>query len=270
MAEENKKLSKLRLILQKMGSMVLGFSGGVDSTFLAVVAHEELGKRFMAVIVTAPIYAKSEQKEAIKLARQYGFQYLTLEAEIWQGDLLKDNPKDRCYLCKKSLFTAIQRIAKERGYLYSADGSNYDDLSDFRPGRRAIKELGVRSPLIEAGLTKNDIRQLSKQMDLPTWNKPPMACLATRFPFGQGIDEQRLRMVDEAETYLRDIGFQMVRVRYIEEIARIELGADEINKLLDSKIRMHIVTKLKELGYKAVTLDLEGYRMGSMNPEVED
>ena len=261
-----KSLSKLLTILREMKSVVLGFSGGVDSTLLAVIAQQELKDRFLAVIATAPIYPQSEHQEALELAKQCGFRYLTIEAEIWREELVRHNPVDRCYVCKKSLFTEIKKLALERGFTHVADGSNLDDTSDFRPGMQAIKELGIKSPLMEAGLTKNDIRQISKSMGLKTWDKPPMACLATRFPFGHHIDDKSLRMVDDAETFLRDIGFRMVRVRHIEGLARIELGNNEIEKLFESSRRKQVVSNLKELGYRVITVDLEGYKMGSMNP----
>ncbi|GAW91020.1 ATP-dependent sacrificial sulfur transferase LarE [Calderihabitans maritimus] len=262
------KLEKLKNILSEMGGVVIAFSGGVDSTFLTKVAHEVLGDKALAVTATSETYPQHELEEAKRLAGSLGVRHLIIRSEELEVPGFADNPPDRCYHCKKELFSKLKQVAEEQGLAYIIDGSNADDIHDYRPGMKAIRELGVRSPLREAGLTKEEIRELSRAMNLPTWNKPSFACLSSRFPYGDKITREKLRMVGEAENYLRQLGLEQLRVRHHGQIARIEVKPDAFPLIL--KEAPNIVSKLKGLGYNYVTLDLEGYRTGSMNEVLKE
>ncbi len=248
-----------------MKSALIAYSGGVDSTFLLKIARDTLGTDVLAVTADSPTYPSQEIQEARILARKLSVRHLTIETEEFADSNFVSNPPDRCYYCKKELFSKLRKIARENHLNHILDGSNLDDEKDFRPGMRAAREFGVRSPLREAGLTKEDIRQLSKKLDLATWNKPALACLASRFPYGKSLTKRDLRRVGKAEKLLRDMGIGQVRVRDHGHIARIEVARREINRLLSDSFREKLVEKIKQLGYTYVSLDLEGYRTGSMN-----
>lgn len=263
------KSEALKAILNEMESVLIGFSGGVDSTFLLAAAKEVLGDNVLAVIAVSETYPERECVRAKQIAERLGVRYMLVHTRELAYPNFSSNPPNRCYFCKKELFTRLHLLAEERGIMHVADGSNADDVHDFRPGAIALNELGVRSPLREAGLTKSDIRRLSRNMGLSTWNKPAMACLASRFPYGTGIDERKLRMVSKAEEILHQRGFEQFRVRHHDSIARIEILPGEFDRLVSSAMREHIVLALKEIGYKYITLDLQGYRTGSMNEVLE-
>ena len=249
-----------------MESVVIAFSGGVDSTFLLWVAQMVLGDRVWAVTAESEICPRHEMEEARRLAAEFGVRHLVIEADELKSPEFAKNPVDRCYICKKSRFSAIMGLAKEHGTVWVADGSNVDDQSDYRPGMKAVREFGVRSPLLEAGLSKSDIRLLSKRFGLSTWDKPPYACLATRIPYGTPITAEKLGQVDAAEDLIRSMSIsRQVRVRHYGDTARIEVAEEDIPRLLEIKTRRHIVAFFKDQGFKFVTLDLEGYRMGSLN-----
>lgn len=259
------KLEKLRNNLEKLGSAAIAFSGGVDSTFLLKVAKEVLGDRVIAVTATSSTYPEREFNEAKKYGELIGVKHIIIESEELEIEGFSKNPVNRCYYCKKELFSKIQRVAEENGSKYILDGSNSDDTGDFRPGMKAARELGVISPLMVAGLTKADIRVLSKSMGLKTWDKPSFACLSSRFPYGNEINVKKLNMVEKAEQFLLDLGFRQVRVRHHGEIARIEVSQEERSKFFDLTIMDAIGQKFLELGFVYVTLDILGYRTGSMN-----
>lgn len=259
------KLKKLQGILKSMGSVVVAFSGGVDSTFLVKVSKDILGDNVLAVTASSLTFPEREMNEAVEFAKKVGARHMVIKSEELEIDGFSKNPKNRCYYCKRELFSKITDIAHQEGLKFVVDGSNADDTGDFRPGMTAARELGIRSPLLEAELTKNDIRQLSREMGLETWDKPSFACLSSRVPYGQEITPEKLKMIDEAEQFLLDLGIRQVRVRHHGDIARIEVARDERKKLFDTDIMDGISKKLKEIGFKYVTLDLEGYRTGSMN-----
>ncbi|MBW1984637.1 MAG: ATP-dependent sacrificial sulfur transferase LarE [Deltaproteobacteria bacterium] len=261
----HKKKEKLTTILKKLDSLVVAFSGGVDSTFLLAAAYNTLKKTVIAVTAESPIHPEREKHEAIRLAKKIGVRHIIVQSrEINQSDFLA-NPRDRCYVCKKYILEDIIRLASDMNISHIAHGANVDDLNDYRPGFKAAEEMGVLSPLIDAGLTKNDIRALSKDMNLSTWDKPSNACLASRIPYGTPITKEALTMIDQAEAFILNLGLRTCRVRHHGNVARIETAIDDMEMILDKKNRQKIVKKLNKLGYKHVSMDLEGYVQGSMN-----
>lgn len=263
------KLEILKNNIQKTGGLAIAFSGGVDSTFLIKVAHDVLKDNAIAITARSSTYPEREFDEAVKFVDGLGIKHIVIVSEELDIDGFSGNPVNRCYFCKKELFTKIWEVAGEHHIKFIADGANVDDLGDYRPGMTASKELQVVSPLKEAGLTKEEIRLLSKEMDLPTWDKPAFACLASRVPYGQEITREKLGMIERAEQYLMDAGFKQVRVRHHGEIARIEVTPVEISKFFDAELMKKIHSKLKEFGFSYVTLDLKGYRTGSMNEVIQ-
>lgn len=259
------KLSKLEKIIEDMGSLIVAYSGGVDSTFLIKFAKNVVDNDVLAVTARSPIHSRAEYEEAKKTAGLLGVRHITIRsAELNIPEFVTNNPR-RCYYCKKALFTRLKEIAEKRGIPWVTDGTNFDDSSDFRPGIKAMQELGIRSPLKEAGLTKEEIRTISKKMGLVTWNNPPSTCLATRFPYGDRITKKKLKMVESAESYLHSIGIKKVRARHHGDIVRVELGKEEINLFAEPGFRKQVVSAFKKLGYTYIAVDLEGYRTGSMN-----
>jgi uncharacterized protein len=263
--DTQRKYNELKAALQEMGSALVAFSGGVDSTFLVKVAQDVLKDRVFAVIASSESYPKKETQGAIKLANKLHIPHMVIRTRELDNPDFSNNPPDRCYHCKTELFSRLKEIAEEKEFSFVLDGSNFDDMGDYRPGLQACEELGIRSPLKEVGLGKEEIRVLSKQMDLPTWNKPSLACLASRFPYNAEIDKASLEQVAKAEDYLWSLGFSQVRVRHHGQIARVEVDSEGVQRLLDPSLRAKIVENLKSLGYAYVTLDLAGYRTGSMN-----
>jgi uncharacterized protein len=260
------KYERLKKIIEEMGSIVIGFSGGVDSTLLLKVAHDILKDKVIAVIGKSETYPEEEFNEAIKLAEFIGARYKIVTTEETDNLKFAENPPDRCYYCKTELFSKLKEIAEAEGIRWIADGTNADDVKDFRPGLRAVKENNIRSPLLEAGLTKNEIRELSRLLGLPTWDKPSFACLSSRFPYGMPIDREKLKKIDKAESFLRKLGLKVFRVRLIDEnTVRIETGKEEFKKFFEDDFRVKVVNEFKNLGFIYITLDLEGYRTGSMN-----
>jgi len=261
------KYSELQNIIRLMEQVVIGFSGGVDSTLLVKVSVDTLGREnVLAVVGKSDTYPEREYLEALKLANEIGA--TVEEVETKETDVLKfkENPPDRCYFCKTELFTELRTVAERKNIEWILDGTHADDAGDFRPGMRAVKERSVRSPLLEAGMGKYDIRQLSKFLGLSTAEKPSFACLSSRFPYGMEIDKERLKAIDSAENFMYDMGFRTVRVRHHDErTARIEVGKADFAKILDDETRTAVIRRMRAAGFTYVTLDLEGFRSGSMN-----
>lgn len=259
------KYERLKALIAGYGSIAVAYSGGVDSTFLLYTAHEVLGDQAIAVTAAPVFIPLRELEEARTFCREQGIRHIVIPAENLSIDGVRHNPPDRCYHCKKEIFGKIITAAVEESIAVVAEGSNVDDTGDYRPGMRAIQELRVRSPLLEVRLTKQDIRDLSKELGLSTWDKPSFACLASRFAYGEAITDEKLRMVDRAEQLLLELGFRQFRVRIHGDLARIELLPTELLRAAEEETRKYIVSKLKEYGFCYITLDLAGYRTGSMN-----
>ena len=267
--ELKEKLDRLREDISNRGSLAVGFSGGVDSSFLLYVAHEVLKDRALAVTAVDASIPERELAEAKAFCERFGIRQVIVSVDVMQEEGYRKNSPDRCYFCKKKIFAKIQETALENGIAYVAEGSNVDDLGDYRPGLRAIEELSVVSPLRQAGLRKADIRALSKEFGLPTWSKPAYACLASRFVYGEEITEEKLRMIDLAEQFLIERGFVEERVRMHGNLARIEVNETDILRLTSEEMRKAIYERFREIGFLFVTLDLHGYQTGSMNATIK-
>ena len=266
------KVDKARALLREMGKVVVAFSGGVDSALVLKLAHEELGERALGIIGDSPSLARDELQSALDFAKQLGARIEVVPTDEMEDENYISNPVNRCYFCKSELFGKLTQMAAERVLGVVVDGSNADDIGDYRPGAQARAELGVRSPLQETGLTKAEIREASHELGLPTWDKPALACLSSRFPYGQRITLEKLGMVEQAERVLREFGFKQFRVRCHDNIARLELDAGGLERILGRNqsnggepLRKTVARRLRELGFLWVTLDLEGYRSGSLN-----
>jgi uncharacterized protein len=259
------KEAKLTSILQKMGKVLVAYSGGVDSSYLAYKAHAVLGTQALAVTAESASVPSQQRRMALRIAAQFAFSHEVVNTHEMERPEYRANPANRCYFCKDELFSTLVEIARRRGFSIIADGLNADDLGDYRPGRQAAEEHSVRSPLMEAGLSKAEIRELSGIAGLPTADQPASACLSSRFPYGVSITEEKLRMVDQGEEALREMGFRVFRVRHHEEMVRLELGPEDLAKSLNVQMAARLVSLFKGIGYKFVTIDLEGYRTGSLN-----
>jgi len=264
-SELARKDAALRALLDEMPSLIVAYSGGVDSAYLAYAATQVLGERALCITADSPSYPDRHRQLAIRLARDFGFRHELIHTRELERPEYRANPANRCYFCKHELYTQLTAIARERGVEVIADGSNADDRGDYRPGRQAAREFGVRSPLDDAGLTKDEIRELSWRAGLPTWDEPASACLSSRIPYFSEVTDEKLRMIERAESVLRDLGFRVCRVRHHDSLARIELGRDEIARALEPDVAQTIDRELRAIGYQHVTVDLRGYRLGSLN-----
>ncbi len=264
-SKAKEKEALLRAILNDMGSCLIAFSGGVDSAYLALVAHEELGEKALAVTAESPSYPAYQKEMVLEIVGRYGMPHEFIQTDELEDPKYAENPTNRCYFCKHELYTKLRAMAARGGFFCVSDGNNVDDTGDTRPGREAAEKLDVRSPLIEAGLSKREIRMLSKDRGLPTWDLPASACLSSRIPYGSPVTEKKLRMIEDGEAVLRSLGFRQSRVRHHDEIARIEIAPDELEKALCLDMFQALADRFKAIGFRFVTLDVEGYRSGRLN-----